>query len=164
MVSYYQGADRSNFRKEADMTGKADLVTTLMAFLGALAAVGGALLFYNQQAQLSGSSVWPLPGLVFLLWAGLGILGLAGAFLSNRSTSSFWRIILPLSTGALLPLVVLGAFSIGAFVFISMLFLLAATVLIITQKKLRWLDALNFGMLGVIISLGLMLLFIALGQ
>jgi hypothetical protein len=149
---------------EAVMTSKIDLVATLMAFLGALAAAGGAALFYGQQVQLSGSSVWPLPGLVLLLWAGWGMLGFLGALFSTRSTSSFWRIALPLSTGALLPLVILGAFSIGAFVFISMLFLLAATVVIVTQKKLRWLDSLNFGMLGVIISLGLMLIFIALGR
>jgi Na+-transporting NADH:ubiquinone oxidoreductase subunit NqrB len=139
-------------------------VATFMAFLGALAAAGGAALFFRQQAQLSGSSVWPLPGLVLLLWAGLGMLGFLGAFFSTRSTSSFGRIALPLSTGALLPLVILGAFSIGATVFISMLFLLAATTLVIIQKKLRWLDGLNFGMLGVIISLGLMLIFIALGR
>jgi hypothetical protein len=139
-------------------------VATLMAFLGALAAAGGAALFYRQQAQLSGSSVWPLPGLVLLLWAGLGMLGFLGALFQHPIDFIFLaHRITPLYRSAAAAGDLRRVFDRRFRIHLDALFV-GRNVLIITQKKLRWLDGLNFGMLGVIISLGLMLIFIALGS
>lgn len=136
----------------------------LLAFTGALLAAGGALAFYTSQASL-GSPVWPLPGLVLLDWAITGLSGFLGVYFSSRQPSAEdWRKWAWIASGALVPLVVLGALSIGLYVLASLLCLLAATILVTLSKNANWPAHLGLFLLGAVLNLGLLSLFILLGN
>ncbi len=125
--------------------------------------IAGAAAFWSLEASTSDGSVWPLPALALLDWGILGFVGFlttGGGDASPPRGSHFgpWAI-----GGALLPLGVIGALSIGPFVLLSALLFLAGAVWNalshsrITGRDLRWLVG---GMVG---NLALLLLFIALG-
>lgn len=142
----------------------ADSVALVLAFIGSLVASGGSLMFLVDQARMSSSSVWPLPGLVLMDWAILGILGFLSAYGSRTPSSALWRKIAWVVVGALIPLVILGAFSIGLFVLVSLLFFLGSTIFLSMQKKEKWLDHLGMFFIGTVSNLGFLLLFVAIGQ
>jgi hypothetical protein len=135
-------------------------VSLALALIGALIAILGSWLVFQNQAQIQGSRVWPLPGLILLDWVLLGILGFLGALFSNKPNGSAWLKGIWFVVGALMPLVILGALSIGLFVFISLLFILAASVLITIQRKGKGLVHLALVIVGIICNLGLSLVFI----
>lgn len=141
-----------------------DFVALILAFIGALIAAGGSLMILIDQAQVTGSPVWPLPGLVLMDWAMLGVLGFLGAYFGRIPSSAHWRKVSWLSAGALIPLVILGAFSIGPFVLVSLIFFLASTLLIAIHKERKWPEHLGLLMVGAVANLGLLLLFIAIGN
>lgn len=141
-----------------------DFVVLVLAFIGALIAAGGSLMILIDQAQMPGSPVWPLPALVLMDWAILGVLGCLGAYFGRKPFSARWRKVSWFVAGALIPLVILGAFSIGPLVLVSLLFFLASTLLIAIQKKEKWLEHLGLLMVGAVGNLGLLLLFIAIGN
>lgn len=154
-----------------EMTTKVDqqeqwvkFLTILLAFVGALIAVSGSLLVLIDQAQMPGTPVWPLPALVLIDWAILGVLGFLGVYFGKKTSPTCWQKTVWFATGALIPLVILGAFSIGLFVLVSLLFFLISAILITIQEKLRWRDNLGLLMVGAVCNLGLLLLFIALGN
>jgi len=135
-----------------------------LAGIGTLIALQGSWGVFTEQAQIQGSRIWPLPGLVLLDWAGLAILGFLGVLLSNKPYGAAWLYANWFIVGALMPLVILGAFSIGLYVLISLLFILASSVIITIQKKSKWLMHLGLVMVGFICNLGLLLLFIAISN
>jgi hypothetical protein len=100
-------------------------VGLLLVSSGAAVCIGGAAGFWSLQASLAGESLWPLPALALLDW---GLLGFV-AFLSARAgelAESRWVTALPWAAGgALLPLGVISALSIGPFVLLSAILLLA---------------------------------------
>jgi hypothetical protein len=61
-------------------------------------------------------------------------------------------------------LVILGALSIGPFVLLSLLFFLASTILITIRKEMKWLNNLGLLLLGAVLNLGLLYIFITLGN
>lgn len=143
----------------------------LFAALSAGVSLGGAIAFAAQQASLAstpGESIWPLPGLVLLDWAAFGVVGFTGILLAedrdepqarpSRFGASWFAI------GAFLPLVVLGALSIGPFVFLSLVALLIAALLASLQLKLSLLPRLKFLLIGMAANLVLLLGMILLGQ
>lgn len=141
-----------------------NFVALILAFIGALIAEGGSLMILIDQAQMPGSLVWPLPGLVLMDWAILGTFGFLGAYFGIEPLSAYWRKVAWFVAGALIPLVILGAFSIGPFVLVSLLFFLASTIIITIQKKGKWLEHLGLFMVSAVCNLGLLLLFTALGN
>jgi len=66
-------------------------------------------------------------------------------------------------TGALAPLVYLGAFSIGPFVLVSLVLFLASTIILTRRAHYRFLPALGVFLLGGIINLALLYVVITLG-
>jgi hypothetical protein len=136
----------------------------VMAFIGALIAVSGAWLVFVDQAQVQGERIWPLPGLILMDWAILGILGFIAVLLINRPHGSTWLKAIWFVIGALIPLVILGAFSIGPYVLITFLFFLATSVIIATQIKNKWLEYLGLVLLGIICNLGLYFLMLAVNS
>ena len=143
----------------------------LFAALSVAVSLGGGIGFAAQQAvwaSAPGESIWPLPGLVLLDWAAFGVVGFTGILLAedrvapqarpSRFGASWFAI------GAFLPLVVLGALSIGPFVFISLVTLLIAALMASMQLKLSLLPRLKFLLIGTVANLVLLLGMILLGQ
>ncbi len=134
----------------------------VLGFAGMLFSVGGAVLFFTNQIQLSGASLWPLSDLALIDWAGVGFLGFLSALLAIRSSIKYWLIAAWIAAGALLPLIILGAFSIGLDVLPSLPFVLASAILVSVQKRMPWLDCLALFMLGAVGNLGIILILMIL--
>lgn len=83
---------------------RVDFFTVLLAFIGALIALGGSLIVLIDQAQTSGSSVWPLPALVLIDWAILGVRGFLDIYIGRKPFPAFWPRVVWFDAGALMPL------------------------------------------------------------
>jgi hypothetical protein len=140
------------------------LTRWILAALSAAIALGGGIGFAAQQAALPGSSIWPLPGLVLLEWAAFGVIGFTGILLAENPANLSWFGASWFVIGAFLPLVVLGALSIGPFVLLSLVALLIAALLTSLQLKLSLLPRLKFLLIGIVANLGLLLGLILLAQ
>ncbi len=141
---------------------RAAFLILILGFAGMLFAVGGAILFFSNQIQAAGASIWPLPALALVDWAIIGILGFFSAFLALRSSFKYWLIAAWIVAGAPLPLIILGAFSIGLDVLFCLPFFLASAILVSVQKRMLWLDCLALFMLGAVGNLAIILIFMML--
>lgn len=75
-------------------------------------------------------TLFPLPGLYFLEIILFGILGLIAVFFNSKQLHIFWSAVPWISSGFLLAMVILGAWSIGFFVIPAMLSFLVVGILI----------------------------------
>jgi hypothetical protein len=141
------------------------LVRWIFAALSAAVALGGGIGFAAQQASFASApgAIWPLPGLVLLDWAALGMVGFMGILLAEDPHNLSWFGASWFVIGAFLPLVILGALSIGPFVFISLVALLIAAILTSLQLKISPLPRLKFLLIGMVANFGLLLGVILLG-
>jgi hypothetical protein len=136
------------------------LARWIFAALSAAIALGGGIGFAAQQASLAsapGESIWPLPGLVLLEWAAFGTVGFMGILLAENPHNLSWLSASWFVLGAFLPLVILGALSIGPFVFLSLVALLIAALLTSWQLKISLLPRLKFLLIGMVANFGLLL-------
>jgi hypothetical protein len=140
-----------------------EYLATGLAAVGALIAIAGPMLVLGSQPGGPGNSNWPLPGLVLMDWAILGVLGFLGAYLGTKPLVGGWARSAWFVVGALIPLMVLGAFSIGPLVLLTLAFLAASAILVTIYKRIKAVDVLGIFLLGVIINLGILLGLIALG-
>jgi len=106
--------------------------------------------------------MWPLPGLVLLDWALLGLLGMAGVALAGRGhpyrgAGAAWA-----ASGGLLPLMILGGFSIGPVVALSELAILGAAILIFVRSRRGIIPSLGVFTAGAIANLTVLFLLISL--
>lgn len=145
---------------------RADFIGLAAAFIGALFSVGGAIAEYVSLALViegSGGSIWPLR--VFLLdWALVGIIDFIAAYFVFRWSSINWQQATWAFTGALIPLIILGAFSIGPLVLIAFILFVVSNVLFAVSRKPKWLASIGALALGIIINLGFLLLVITLAN
>ena len=142
---------------------RTDFIGVATAIIGAVVAVVGAVLVYVEQAGISATPLWPLPGLVLLLWGLLGVIGLVAAYLSTRKTTAKWLQGVWFTTGAFIPIIVLGAFSIGLYALITFLLFLISALLLAFTRHPNWLVSLGWLVMGAVLDLGLLLLIITLG-
>lgn len=140
-----------------------DFIALLLAFLGSAASIAGALAIYSSQAQFAETSLWPLPGLILFLWGMLGLLGFIAAYLIFRAASLRGLRTLIFITGMFIPLIIIGALSIGTLVAIGFLFFLISTLILAIRKKAKLLESIGLFMLGAICNLGLLFIIITLG-
>jgi hypothetical protein len=131
--------------------------------IGALIAVAGPVLVLGSQPGGPGYSIWPLPGLVLIDWAVLGVAGFLGTYLGTKPLPGLWGHAAWFVAGALIPLMALGALSIGPFVLFSLVFLAASAVLVTIHQRLKGLEIFGAFALGILINLGLLLGLIILG-
>jgi len=133
----------------------------ILAGLAAALSIGGAALFYGYQASIQGARLWPLPGLVLLVWLLMGV-GVLVSVLLSRSTEGKYLALPWALSGALLPYAILGTFSIGSFVFISFLFGLGASINLTSQvqRMRKWLFGAVFLGIGAVANSFLFLLFL----
>jgi hypothetical protein len=132
--------------------------------LGAIVSIGGALLTYSSQAQIPDAPLWPLPGFVLLDWVILGLMGFQATFLSFRQSSAKWMQVTWFVTGTIIPLIVLGAFSIGSAVLIVFLLFVISTFILAIRRRPKWLECIGLLLLGAIFNLILLFIIITLGN
>jgi hypothetical protein len=131
-------------------------ITILLAVLGAMIAVAAAGLMLSEEVSFNGTSVFPLPFLVLFEW---GVLGMAGAVYvtlselqwSDHHPQVAWGIL-----GAYVPLIFLGAFSLGLLALISALPLVAATVIMTIRRRLSAFRCLGMMTIGALANLAIL--------
>ena len=141
-----------------------DFLAVVFSFFGALISIGGALLVFSSQAQIGMSQLWPLPGLVLIDWALLGLIGFIAAYLCFKGVSAKWLHVAWFITGTFIPLIILGAFSIGAGVLIVFLLFVVSTIILTIRRRGRLLASFGLLLLGSICNLGILFILITLGN
>jgi hypothetical protein len=154
----------TDLKNDNGMKSLSRIIQWTLGALGAGIALLGALGIGASQPNAPGVSIWPMPGLVLLEWAVLGLLGFVG-FIAEAS----WKRVINLTVtwyvvGALIPMMVIGAFSIGLLVLMTLLAFLVAALLASTQAKENWLRIFKTLLIGAISNLALLVLFIILGR
>ncbi len=138
------------------------LLAPILGAAGALIAIIGPMLILGSQPGGPGNSIWPLPGLVLIDWAILGILGFLASYLGPKPGLGPWAIAGWFVAGGLMPLMILGALSIGPLVLLSLVFMVASSVLVAIHERLRLGNIAGAFALGLVINLGLILIPIVL--
>jgi hypothetical protein len=139
-------------------------ISLLSAILGAMLAIAAAGLLLVHEVDSAFASVFPMPFLVLLEWAAFGIAGAVSIIRTElRSDISHlraaWGIV-----GGYVPLIYLGALSIGSLALISAVLLFGPTLLLTLRSRLpimRHLAILGIGAIG---NLVLLFAFIALAR
>jgi hypothetical protein len=144
--------------------GWIDFLALGFSFFAAIVTVWVALSIVSFQGQAAGEPLWPLPGFVLLDWVLLGVMGFITTYFCIRRLAVRWLQAMWFITGAFIPLIILGAFSIGVVVLlVFVLFLISSTIVSIRQKA-KWLQSLGLMLLGGAGNLILLLIIIALGN
>ena len=131
-----------------------DMLALVLAFFGAIVSCFGAVVTYLSQAQIPEASLWPLPGLILVDWLLIGSLSFVAVFFCLRRKSSTWRKLVWFMTGTFIPVIILGAFSIGLMALIAFFFVVISTFIIAIRQGSKWLESFGFLMLGSICNLG----------
>ncbi len=135
---------------------KVDLLAVLLAFLGAIISFLGVVVTYSSVAQVPDTPLWPLPGLVLVDWLLIGSISFIAAFFSLRRKSTGWLNLIWFMTGTFIPVIILGAFTIGLMVLIAFFFIVISTFIIAIKQESKWLTSFGYLMLGSIINLGVL--------
>ena len=102
----------------------------ILASVGAVICIGIAILFWIEQTSFRGATIWPLPALVLIEVALLGLAGmLAVVFIGDERTSQ-WGSLIWAVCGGLTALTIIGGFSIGPLLLWAVLAFVLAGVLI----------------------------------
>jgi hypothetical protein len=139
------------------------LTVQIFSFLAMVISLGAAAAIYSTEAQNGITPLWPLPGLVLLDWALVGSIGFISSYLVLRGAKGKWLRAAWIITGTFIPLIILGAFSIGFFVLIAFFLYVISTIILTVQRKPKWLLSFSLLMLGSFINLGLLFIMITLG-
>ncbi len=139
-----------------------DYLILLLAFLGAMISLTSAFATGISQGRISGESIWPLPGLVLVIWGTLGLAGCLAVTGSLWQWPGKWAWAAWFASGALIPLIILGAFSIGPYVLISFALFLLAAILLGLTKRVGWLVGGSMLLLGGLANSGILWLILSL--
>ncbi len=137
-----------------------DMLAVVLSFLAAIVTFLGAIITFTSQGLITGASLWPLPGLVLVDWLLIGVIGFGVTFFSLRRKTVGWLRMTWLLTGAFIPLIILGAFSIGLFVLVAFFLAVISTFIIAIRHRIKWLESFGFLMLGSIGNLVILALMI----
>jgi len=149
--------------KKDDQQGSwVDIIPLVLSFFGAMVSFSGAILTYLTQAQNPKASLWPLPGLVLIDWVLIGLVGFIPTYYCFRRISTKWLHVAWLITGTFIPLIILGAFSIGAGVLIAFIMFVVSTIMITIRQRGKLLASFGLLMVGSICNLGVLLILITL--
>jgi hypothetical protein len=91
------------------------IIEWALAGIGAILCVGGAAITWLSQASLNSPNVslWPLPALVLIEVAILGLAGFSGVVLDNQQQSSRSGRVIWIACGGLTALAIIGAFGVS---------------------------------------------------
>ena len=109
----------------------------VLAGIGAILCVGGAAITWLSQASSNSPSVslWPLPALVLIEVAILGLVGFSGVVLDNQQQSSRWGHVMWIACGGLTALAIIGAFSVSVVVLLAVPVLLFSGAAILADIR-----------------------------
>ena len=144
--------------------GWVDYLALGFSFFALIYTVWAVITVASIQMQFPGNSLWPLPGLVLLLWVLLALFGFISAYFCMKRISINWQHALWAISGTFIPLMILGALSIGPSVFLVFLLLLISVLILSIRQRAKWLASLGFLLLGGVSNLILLLMIIALGN
>ena len=101
------------------------MIEWILAGIGAIICIGGAASIWVQQPTFDtpGLSLWPMPAILLLEVAILGVVGFFGIVLDTRQLFTSWGFLVWIACGGLLGLSILGRIA------FSVIFLLAAPAL-----------------------------------
>jgi hypothetical protein len=133
-----------------------DLLALVLSFFVAVVSFWGAIVIYISETQIAGESPWPLPGLVLVDWVLIGSLIFVAVFFNLRKKSARWVRATWFLTGAFIPVIIVGAFSIGSLVLITFFLAVISTFIVAIQQESKWLASFGFLMLGSICNLGVL--------
>lgn len=97
------------------------IIEWVLAGIGAIICVGGAASIWLSQASPNSPdvSLWPLPALVLIEVAILGLAGFNGVVLDNQQHSVRWDRVIWIACGGLTALAIIGAFSVSVVVLLA---------------------------------------------
>ena len=133
----------------------------ILATVGAAVCIGTAILFWLDQSSFPGASLWPLPALVLIEMAFLGLAGMLAVVLDSEERTPRWGSLTWAVCGGLTALMVIGVFSIGPLLFWAVLAFVLASVLADWRRGRKILYDLGIFTLGAVCNAAILLLLIA---
>ena len=97
------------------------IIEWVLAGIGAIMCVGGAAITWLSQASPNSPyvSLWPLPALVLIEVAILGLAGFGSAVLDNQKHFTRWGRVMWIACGGLTALAIIGAFGVSVVVLLA---------------------------------------------
>src|SRR5512138_18506 len=139
-----------------------------LASLGAILCTGGAALTWITQAASNapGISLWPMPALLLIEVALLGLAGFFGVVLEREQLFARWGSLTWIACGALIALSALGAMTVSVIVLLAVPALAfgGAAILADRRRGRKLLSGVRVLVVSGILNLGLLLGLIALGR
>ncbi len=140
----------------------------MLAGIGAFFCVAGAANIWLSQTSLSSPniSLWPLPALILIEIAILGLAGFSGMLLDDQQHSSWWGRITWIACGGLAALAVIGAIGVSVVVLLAIPAVLfgAAAILADIRQHRNILTNLAFLAVSAIANLALIFALISLAR
>jgi hypothetical protein len=140
----------------------------MLAGIGAIMCVGGAAITWLSQASPNSPyvSLWPLPALVLIEVAILGLAGFSGVVLDNQQQSSRWGRVRWIACGGLTALAIIGAFGVSVLALLAVPALLfgGAAILADIRQDQNMLTELGIFTLSVVANLVLIFALISVAR
>ena len=134
----------------------------VLAAVGCAICISDAILTWIYQASTPSGSLWPLPALVLIEMAFLGLVGMLAVALNSDDRTLRWGSLTWAICGGLTALTVIGAFSIGPLLFWAVLAFALAGVLADWRRGRKILTDLGVFTLGAVCNAAILLLLIAI--
>ncbi len=134
----------------------------VLAAVGGAICIGDAIIFWIYQSSSPSASLWPLPALVLIEMAFLGLVGMLAVALNSDARTLRWGSLTWAICGSLTALMVIGGFSIGPLLFWAVLAFALAGVLANRRRGRKILYDLGIFVLGAVSNAAILLLLIAI--
>jgi hypothetical protein len=135
------------------------IIEWILAGLGAIMCIWGAVSIWIPQAADNppGFSLWPMPALILIEVALLGVVGFLGIAVEPKRFSTRWGLLVWIACGALLGLSIIGELSISVIVLLAAPALAfgGAAILADIRLKRKMLPDLGILVASVVASFGL---------
>ena len=137
------------------------IVEWMLAGIGAIMCVGGAASIWSSQVSPDSPdvSLWPLPALLLIEVAILGLAGFSGMTLDNQQSSSRWGRLTWIACGALTAFVIIGAYAVSVIVLVAVPALLFGSAAMLADIRQHRNMLTDLGLLTVSAIANLVLIF-----
>jgi hypothetical protein len=140
------------------------IIVWIFAGIGVFISFLGAAGILASEATTGGGHIFPLPGLILIEWASIGLLAFIFAIAVFNPQYQHLERGIWMMTGALLPLVVLGALSIGPLVLAAAICFLLASISVSLHTGTQLVPKLGYLLIGAIGNLIIVLVLITINS